>query len=80
MWFNYYRLPDKRPTRQEWLVVAWAAIVIFIVLGVLALYLSFGAPPEKAQIAARARTYGAVSLGLASAIFLVKELIQRFIA
>ena len=72
------RLPDKPTTPAQWQVIAWAGIVLFVVVGSVGLYFSFHAPPEKVQLAQQLRSYSLTSYGLAVAVYAIKRIVAFF--
>jgi hypothetical protein len=54
---------------EEWTVIFWAAIVVFALAGVVGLYFSFGAAPEKLKLAQQLRSISYCFLGLAAVTF-----------
>jgi hypothetical protein len=60
-------------------VIAWAAIVVLLALGGIALFYSFRAPAAKADLARTIRWYGLMFWAVAAAIYGVKRLVEWFI-
>jgi len=72
--------PDEPTTPAQWQVIAWAAIVLFLVVGSVGLYFSFQAPPDKAQLAQQLRYSSLAFFGLAAAVYAVKRVIAFLLA
>jgi len=72
------RFPDEPTTPEQWQVIAWAAIVLLLVVGSVGLYVSFQAPPDKAQLAQQLRHYSLTFYGLAAAVYVVKRAVSFF--
>jgi hypothetical protein len=74
------RWPDEPTTSEQWQVIAWAAIVVCLVLGGIGMGCSFWAPANKAELAAAVRWYSLMSWLLAAAIYGLKRVIEHFVA
>ena len=62
------RYPDEPTTPEQWQVIAWAAILLFLVVGGVGLYFAWHAPPEKAELAQQLRHYSLAFWSLAAAV------------
>lgn len=75
----FFRLPDEPTTPAQWQVIAWAIIVVFVVIGSIGFYFSFQAAPEKAQLAQQVRYYSLAFYGLAAGVYAAKRIIGFFL-
>lgn len=71
--------PDEPTTPAQWQVIAWAAIVLFLVVGSVGFYFSFQTPPDKAQLAQQLRYSSLAFYGLAAAVYGVKRVVAFFV-
>ena len=74
------RLPDEPTTPQQWQVIAWSAILLAIVLGAIGFWCSYMAPAQKTDLAGQVRWCSFAAWGVAGALYLVKILVERFLA
>ena len=74
-----FKFPDEPTTRAQWRVIAWAGIVLLLVVGSVGFYFSFQAPPDKAQLAQQLRYYSLAFYGLAAAVYAVKRVLGLFV-
>lgn len=74
------RCPDKRPTRAEWLVIAWTVIVASLAFGLIGLVRVWTGSPDDPELAGRLEERAVISLALGGFVFVLKEAIQRFLA
>jgi hypothetical protein len=70
--------PTKRTTPEQWEVVAWAAIILFVILGAVGLYFSSQAPAGKPGVSLLC-FLGFSSWGVAAALYVVKRVIGQFL-
>lgn len=74
-----FKYPDEPTTPEQWQVIAWASILLLIVLGGVGVYFSLQAPPDKIELARQLRYYSLGSWGLATGIYAVKRLLGFFL-
>ena len=74
-----FRYPDEQTTPEQWQVIAWASILLFIVVGGVGFYFSLQAPPDKIELARQLRCCSLGFWGLAAGIYTVKRLIGFFL-
>jgi hypothetical protein len=74
-----FKFPDEPTTPAQWRVIAWAGIVLLLVVGSVGFYFSFQAPPDKAQLAQQLRYYSLAFYGLAAAVYAVKRVVGFFV-
>ena len=72
--------PTQSTTPSQFLVFVLAVAVVLLVVGVFLVYLSFGQPPEKMELAAQARSLGIKVIVGSLVIGALARLGQRFIA
>jgi hypothetical protein len=72
------QFPTKRTTPEQWEVIAWAIIILFVVLGAVGLYFSYQAPADKPGVS-QFRFLSFCSLGVAAAIYVVKRVIGQYL-
>lgn len=73
------RYPDEPTTPEQWQVIAWAAILLCLVLGGVGLYFAWQAPSEKAELARQLRDYSLAFWGLAAAVYALKRGVEYFL-
>ena len=72
------RLPDEPTTPGQWQVIAWASIILFVIVGSVGFYYSYQAPPDKIDLARQLRTCSLAFYGLAAAVYAIKRLVAAF--
>ena len=72
------QFPTKRTTPEQWEVIIWAIIILFVLLGAVGLYFSYQAPANKPGVS-QFRCLGFSSLGVAAAIYVVKRVIGHYL-
>lgn len=70
------RLPDKPTTPEERQVIAWLAITIAVLVGIVAFYLSFRAGGAEQASALRSLSFW--SIGCAVFIWIIKRAIAIY--
>ena len=73
------RYPDEPTTPEQWQVIAWAAILLFLVAGGVGQYFAWHASPETAERARQLRHYSLAFWGLAAAVYAVKRGVEYFL-
>jgi hypothetical protein len=73
----HMRLPTRKPTPSEYVVLACVASLALIVLGLVAVVVAARVPAEKAELAAAIMHRGFWSLGIGLAIAIVSLLCRR---
>jgi hypothetical protein len=70
---------SKRPTPEEWQIVAWMFIVVLAGLGSVGLWYAFQAPQDKADIARQVMWIGIASWLLAMFTWGFKRGVEHFV-
>jgi hypothetical protein len=73
------RYPDEPTTPEQWQVIAWGTVILLAGMGGVGLCYSLAAPAAKADLAAQIRSYSLASCALATAVYTVKRIIERFV-
>ena len=73
------RMPDEPTTPGQWQVIAWASIILFVIIGSVGLFYSYQVPPDKIDLARQLRTYSLIFYGMAAAMYAIKRLIAFFV-
>jgi hypothetical protein len=74
------RFPDSLPTsREEWHVVAWAFIVVFMMIGTVACWYAWHSPAENPDVAAKLWQIGLGSWTLAALTWGLKRAIAWYL-
>jgi hypothetical protein len=71
--------PSRKPTMSEFSVLFVFLLIVFLVLGVVALVLGFRAPAEKHALAVQLEWRGAACLGIAVVIAFCFWLYRRLV-
>ena len=66
------RSPDTPTTPEQFKVIFWATIIIFVGLGAIGMYFSWGAAPDKAELALKLRNYSLASWAIAAIVFVLR--------
>jgi hypothetical protein len=66
-------------TPGEWHVLAWAGMVLFLVLGSIGFYYAYHAPPEKAALAQKLQGYSCACYALAAGVYAINRGISWFV-
>jgi hypothetical protein len=73
------RWPDEPTTPEQWQVIAWGAVMLFVVVGSIGIWYSFSAPAAKVDLARQIRWYSLSLWALAAVIYGVKRAIEYFV-
>jgi hypothetical protein len=69
----------KRTTPGQWVIMIWAAIIFFVLVGGIGLYLSSRPHSDKLNAVLDLRLLSFCSWGIAAVIYVAKRVIGHFI-
>lgn len=68
------RLPDVPTTPEQWNVIAWAGIAVFVIMGGVGIDFSLNPKQDDADLVLQLRKYSLICWGLAVGTYAVKRL------
>lgn len=72
--------PIRPPTSADFSVLFWIAVILFIGFGIVCLCFAYGAPPEKAEEAAKLIRGGLGSMAAGIGMLVVRRFFSGFSA
>ncbi len=70
------RLPDEPTTPEQWQVIAWGCIVVFLLIGAVGLYYSLNAPEDKIDLARQIQYRSLAFWVMAAAVYGTKRALE----